>query len=77
MNQNAHDKYKIEGISQSMTGTVRKTIEMDTELSQYIQDMADEKVWSFSYMSYVLLQQAVKEKNRKKKKVIEHGTENR
>ena len=48
----------------------RKTIDMTEELETEIQDMADEKKWSFSYMSYVLLQQAVKEKNRKKKKVV-------
>lgn len=46
---------------------VRKTIEMDMELSDDIQKMADEKKWSHSYMSYVLLQQAVKEKKRKRK----------
>jgi hypothetical protein len=28
--------------------------------------MADDKNWSFDYMVYVLLQQAVKEKTRKK-----------
>lgn len=49
---------------------IRKTIDMDNGLSDAIQALADEKKWSFSYMSYVLLQQAVKEKNRKKKSVI-------
>ena len=52
----------------------RNTIYMDSDLKKEIWRMAQEKKWSFSYMSYVLLQQAVKEKNRKKKKVIEHGT---
>jgi hypothetical protein len=54
MMQSAHDK-------------VRKTVEIDTNLEKSIQEMADEKIWSFSQMAYVLLQQAVKEKNRKKK----------
>jgi len=45
---------------------VRKTIEIDNDLCKEIEDMADEKKWSFSYMGYVLLQQAVKERNRKR-----------
>lgn len=48
-------------------GKVRKTIEMDTDLAKIIQDMADAKKWAFSYMAYDLLQQAVKEKTRKRK----------
>ena len=44
----------------------RKTVYFDEELEKTVQEMADRKNWSFSYMSYVLLQQAVKEKNRKK-----------
>lgn len=55
----------------------RNTIYIDSDLKKEIWRMAQEKKWSFSYMSYVLLQQAVKEKNRKKKKLVEHGTENR
>ena len=50
--------------------TRRETTDMDDELKKEIKEMADERNWSFSYMSYVLLQQAVKEKNRKKKKVV-------
>lgn len=46
---------------------VRKTVEMDVQLAESVQKMADGKNWSFSYMSYVLLQQAVKEKLRKSK----------
>lgn len=46
---------------------IRKTIDMDEALVNGIQSLADEKKWSFSYMSFVLLQQAVKERNRKKK----------
>lgn len=46
--------------------TVRKTIEIDTELADFIQGMADAKKWSFSTMGYVLLQQAAKEIKRKR-----------
>ena len=45
----------------------RKTVYFDEELEKTVQEMADRKNWSFSYMSYVLLQQAVKEKTRKNK----------
>jgi hypothetical protein len=45
----------------------RKTIDIDETTEKAIQDMADAKKWSFSYMSYVLLQYALKEKQRKKK----------
>ncbi len=62
MKQNAHDK-------------IRKTIDIDTDLSKTIQEMADKRNWSFSYMSYVLLQQAVKEKTRKNKAGKENSTE--
>lgn len=44
----------------------RKTVDIDENLEKTIQGMADKKNWSFSYMSYMLLQSAVKEKNRKK-----------
>ena len=47
---------------------LRATTDMDLELKDTIHGMAKEKNWSFSYMCYVLLNQAVKEKNRKKKK---------
>lgn len=55
---------------------IRKTIEIDEELSNIINAMADKKNWSFSYMGYVLLQQAVKEKYRKRAKEdrSEHNT---
>ncbi len=45
----------------------RKTVDIDENLEKVIQEMANKRNWSFSYMSYVLLQQAVKEKSRKKK----------
>ncbi len=45
----------------------RKTMDIDENLEKTIKDMANKKNWSFSYMSYVLLQQAVKEKSRKNK----------
>ena len=45
---------------------VRKTIDMDIEFEAIIQKMANEKQWSFSQMSLVLLQSAVHEKLRKK-----------
>ena len=56
--------------------TRRDTVDMTNELKAEIQEMADERNWSFSYMSYVLLQQAVKEKNRKKKKVHSESSNN-
>jgi hypothetical protein len=49
--------------------TLRTTVDMDFELKDAINVMAKEKKWSFSYMCYTLLHQAVKEKNRKKKKL--------
>jgi hypothetical protein len=45
---------------------LRATVDMDFDLKDEIHDMAKKKNWAFSYMCYVLLQQAVKEKNRKK-----------
>ena len=45
----------------------RSTVYMDSDLKKVIDDMADEKIWSFSHMCYVLLQGAVREKLRKKK----------
>lgn len=56
MNQSAHEM-------------VRKTIEIDTDTAIEIQQLADKSNWSFSYMGYVLLQQAIKERNRKRKSV--------
>lgn len=47
---------------------IRKTIEIDESLAVVIQKMADDRIWSFSRMGYVLLQQAVKEKTRKRAK---------
>jgi len=44
------------------------------ELIKTIECMAANKNWSFSYMSYVLLQYAVKEKLRKKKPAKESST---
>lgn len=61
MNQTAHVK-------------IRKTIEIDTDLEKTIKDMADNKIWSFSQMCYVLLQQAVKEKARKSKSAQKNNT---
>lgn len=55
--------------------TVRKTIEIDTELSASIEMLATDNKWSFSKMGAVLLQQAVKERLRKRngrKNTIEH-----
>ena len=48
----------------------RNTIYMDSDLKKEIDSLAGNKNWSFSHMSYVLLQQAVKEKNRKRKKSV-------
>lgn len=52
----------------------RKTVEIDKELESQIQAMADARNWSFSYMSYVLLGQAVREKTRKRKLGEENNT---
>jgi hypothetical protein len=52
--------------------SVRKTVDITSDLEREVQSIADEKKWSFSYTSYVLLQQAVKEKNRKKKHPIQN-----
>jgi hypothetical protein len=52
----------------------RKTVDIDENLEKTIQEMADKRNWSFSYMSYVLLQYAVKEKSRKKKHIEESNT---
>lgn len=46
---------------------VRATIDIDLELKETVQEMAKKKNWSFSYMSYVLLSQAVNERRRKRK----------
>ena len=56
MNQSAHDTTK----------KVRVTVDMDTELKKMVLEMADKRNWSLAYMSYILLWQAVNEKNRKK-----------
>ena len=53
---------------------IRKTIDIHPDLVEIIDEMAKKRHWSFSYMSYVLLQQAVKEKNRKKKSGEESHT---
>lgn len=50
------------------------TSRIDIELHNSIKKMADERKWSFDYMVYVLLQQAVKEKLRKKKAGEENHT---
>ena len=56
--------------------TRRDTVDMTEELKATIQEMADEKIWAFSYTCYVLLDFAVKEKNRKKKKVHSESSNN-
>ena len=53
---------------------IRKTIQLEPELSNTIEGMAERNNWSFSYMCSVLLQQAVKEKLRKKKGAKENNT---
>ena len=56
---------------QSNVDLIPKTVYMDKELIAEIDKMADDKMWKFSPMAYVLLQFAVKEKNRKKKSAAE------
>ena len=48
----------------------RITSTIDDDLKNQIKEMADKANWSFDYMVYQLLKQAVKERNRKKR-VIE------
>ena len=48
---------------------VRRTVDFDQETYLEIIEIAESKKWSFSYTCYVLLHQALKEKNRKKKKL--------
>lgn len=54
---------------------MRKTVEIDDKLDEEIKNMAKEKRWSFSKMAYVLLQNAVTEKNRQKRKNERKNTE--
>ena len=46
----------------------RNTVYMDAELKKAIDIVADKKSWSFSHACYVLLQSAIKERQRKKNK---------
>jgi antitoxin component of RelBE/YafQ-DinJ toxin-antitoxin module len=46
----------------------RNTVYMDADLKKTIDDVADKKNWSFSHACYMLLQSAIKEKQRKSKK---------
>jgi hypothetical protein len=46
---------------------IRKTVDFDIELYETIDQMATIKNCSFSYACYVLLQSAIREKQRKKK----------
>lgn len=49
----------------------RNTVYMDADLKAAIDEIANKKNWGFSYTCYVLLQQALREKNRKKIKKTE------
>jgi hypothetical protein len=46
----------------------RSTVYMDKTLKEVIDSMADKKSWSFSHTCYVLLQYAIKEKQRKSRR---------
>lgn len=50
----------------------RNTIYMDSDTKKAIDDVASKKNWSFSHACYVLLQSAIREKQRKKKNNNEH-----
>ena len=54
-------------MNQLTSAKIRKTVEVDSELASAIKKLANSKNWSFSYMSYVLLRQAVNERLRKSK----------
>jgi hypothetical protein len=47
---------------------IRRTVDFDQEAYLDICGIASARSWSFSYTCYVLLQSALKERNRKKKK---------
>lgn len=64
MRHKAHDEVKF----------LRKTIDIHPDLVETIEEMGKPKNWSFSYMCYVLLQQAVKEKTRKRKSAEESNS---
>lgn len=64
MNHSAHGEVRF----------LRKTIDIHPDLVQIIDKMAEKNNRSFSYTCYVLLQQAVKEKLRKKKPAEESHT---
>jgi predicted transcriptional regulator len=50
---------------------IRATTDMDDDLKKEIKEMAQKNNWAFSYMCYILLQQAVKERKRKRKNAKE------
>jgi hypothetical protein len=52
---------------------IRRTIDLDQELHTEIYEIEKSKNWSFSFTVYMLLKQAVKEKNRKKKSSKKDG----
>ena len=54
----------------------RITSDINEDLKQEIQGMADDKKWSFSFMVSVLLQYAVREKQRKKKNNSQYNPAN-
>jgi hypothetical protein len=47
-------------------GKIRRSVEVDMVLCKEIQELADEKIWSWSEMSYHLLRSAVAERKRKR-----------
>ena len=47
-------------------GSVRRSVELDKLLEKEIQELADEKIWSWSEMAYHLLRSAVAERKRKR-----------
>ena len=47
-------------------GSIRRSVEVDKCLAKEIQELADEKLWSWSEMSYQLLRSAVAERRRKR-----------
>ena len=60
MNHSAHGETKF----------LRKTIDIHPDTVEEIEIIAKKSNRSFSYTCYVLLQQAIKEKNRKKAKEV-------
>lgn len=55
-------------MNQETETLVRRTVKFDQNCLNFVHALAKDKNWPFDYTAYVLLQYAVKEKQRKSKK---------